>query len=77
MVEVRKKDKETVQSLLFRFTRGVQKSGILTRAKENRFRTRAKSRTMQKKAALRKEEMRQHYRKMKKLGKLPSQPKSR
>lgn len=69
MVEVKRKDKETVQSLLYRFTRSVQKSGVLTRAKKNRFKERAKSHTAKKKAALRREEMKKHYRLMKKMGK--------
>ncbi|KKQ76113.1 MAG: hypothetical protein US98_C0049G0004 [Parcubacteria group bacterium GW2011_GWC1_38_6] len=74
MVEVKKKDKETVQSLLYRFTRSVQKSGILTRAKKSRFKERPKSRTMQKKAALRREEKREQYKTLKKMGKIKSRP---
>ncbi|OHA71165.1 MAG: hypothetical protein A3H01_02175 [Candidatus Wildermuthbacteria bacterium RIFCSPLOWO2_12_FULL_40_9] len=74
-LEVRKKDKETVQSLLYRFNRGVQQSGILVRARKTRFRNRKKSRTVEKKAALRKVEMKKQYQKLKKLGKIT--PKSR
>lgn len=68
-LEVKKKDRETTQSLLHRFTKNVQRSGILIRARKNRFKTRPKSRQMKKKSALRREEIKKEYEKMKKLGK--------
>jgi len=68
-LEVRRKDKETAQSLLHRFTRNVQQSGILFRARKTRFKERKKSREMKKRAALRREEIKKEYEKLKKIGK--------
>ncbi len=67
-LEVKRKDKETVQSLLHRFTRNVQQSGILLRARKTRFKERRKSQQMKKRAALRREEIKKKYEKLKKLG---------
>ena len=67
-LEVKRKDKETVQSLLRRFTRNVQQSGILLRARKTRFKARRKSQQMKKRAALRREEIKKKYEKLKKLG---------
>jgi len=68
-LEVRKRDRETAQSLLHRFTTNVQQSGILLRARKMRFKERPKSRQMKKRSALRREEVRKEYAKLKKLGK--------
>ena len=68
-LEVRKRDRETAQSLLHRFTKNVQQSGILLRARKMRFKERPKSRQMKKRSALRREEVRKEYAKLKKLGK--------
>ncbi|PIP23680.1 MAG: hypothetical protein COX90_01235 [Candidatus Nealsonbacteria bacterium CG_4_10_14_0_2_um_filter_38_17] len=68
-LEVRRQEKENTQSLIRRFTRGLQQSGILLRAKKLRFRHRPKSHGAKKKAALRRVELKQEYEKMRKLGK--------
>ena len=68
-LETKRKEKETAQSLLHRFTKSVQQSGILVRARKKRFKDREKSKMMQKKAALRREEIKKKYAKLKKLGK--------
>lgn len=68
MVEVKKQERETTQALIRRFTSRVKKSGILFRARGNRFRKRVKSRQMQKKAALRKRKLTEEYKKSEKLG---------
>ncbi len=68
-LEARKKDKETAQSLIRRFTQRVQKSGILVRARKNRFYSSKISEGAKKKAALRKEEIKKKYEKLKKMGK--------
>lgn len=67
---IKKQERETTQALIRRFTEGMKKSGILIRARKLRFRTRGKSPNMQKKAALRKVELRKEYAKLKKLGKI-------
>ncbi len=69
-IEARKQNRETSQSLIRRFSRKIQQSGILLRSKRAQFRRRVKSRQMKKKAALRREEMRKEYEKLKKLGKV-------
>ena len=69
-LEVKKQERESSQSLIRRFYRRVQKSGILHRARKNRFRKREKSEQMKKRAALRREEMKRKYEKLRKLGEL-------
>lgn len=70
VLEIKKQERETTQSLVRRFGRRIQQSGILVRARKNRFRKKAKSRQAKKKAALRREELKKEYKKLKKLGKL-------
>lgn len=69
-LEVKKQEKETAQSLIRRFGRRIQQSGILHRARKGRFHKRPKSRQAKKRAALRREELKKEYQKFKKLGKL-------
>ena len=69
-LEVKKTEKENSQSLVRRFTRKVQQSGILRVARKNRFHHRQKSKEMKKRATLRREQLREEYEKLKKLGKL-------
>ena len=69
-LEIKKQNRETSQALIRRFTKSVQKSGILFRARKIRFRGKEKSKDMKKRAALRREEMKKEYEKLKKLGKL-------
>lgn len=70
VLEVKKQERETAQSLVRRFGKRVQQSGILLRARKIRFRQRPKSRGAQKRAALRKEELKKEYKKLEKLGKI-------
>jgi len=69
-LEVRKQERETSQNLLRRFTRKVQQSGVLLRARNIRFFKRIKSHDMRQKAALRRETLKKQYEKLKKLGQL-------
>ena len=75
-LEVKKKERETSQSLIHRFSQRMRKSGILRRAREIRFREHSLSRQLRKKAALRREELKKEYKKLEKLGK-PKISKSR
>lgn len=68
-LEVKKQEKETSQNLIRRFTRSIQQSGILLRARRIRFKERKKSEQMKKRAALRREEKKREYEWLKKLGK--------
>ncbi|OGZ24243.1 MAG: hypothetical protein A2896_00125 [Candidatus Nealsonbacteria bacterium RIFCSPLOWO2_01_FULL_43_32] len=69
-LEVKKQERETAQSLVRRFGKRVQQSGLLIRARKTRFRKRPKSHLAKKRAALRREELRKEYQKLKKLGKI-------
>jgi hypothetical protein len=52
-VQVTKKDKETSQNLVHRFTKTVRQSGVLLQIRKNRFFKRAKSDLANKRSALR------------------------
>ncbi len=67
-LEIKKTERETSQNLVRRFSRRVKQSGILIQARKNRFQKRAKSNQMKKKAALRREQLKKEYEKLKKLG---------
>lgn len=68
-LEIKKQERETSQSLIRRFTRRIQQSGILLRARKIRFKERKKSEQMKKRAALRREELKREYERLRKLGK--------
>lgn len=69
-LEVKKQNKETTQNLIRRFSRRIQQSGILHQARKIRFRERKKSEQMKKKAALKREELKKEYERLKKLGEI-------
>ena len=69
-LEAKRQPRESSQSLTYRFSKKVRASGVLLRARKARFRERPKSRYAKKRAALRREELRKHYEKLKKLGKI-------
>ncbi|HXK32189.1 MAG TPA: 30S ribosomal protein S21 [Candidatus Paceibacterota bacterium] len=68
VIEVEKQGRENSQSLIRRFTKKVQKSGVLLRARRGRFFRRPKSETMKKRAALRREKLTKEYEKLRKFG---------
>jgi small subunit ribosomal protein S21 len=70
LVEVKKKDGESFESLLRRFNRKIQQSGVLIRARKIRFYTPVKSRNLQKEAARRRAKNRAEREELKKQGKL-------
>jgi ribosomal protein S21 len=69
-IEVKRREKESLQSLLKRFTRAVKRSGILIKAREKMFKDRNLSKEKKKRKALRRELMRRYYERLKKLGKI-------
>lgn len=69
MIEVKKKDRETAESLIRRFSRRIQQSGVLVRARRTRFRVDEKSKTKKREGALYKVKIRKEIDKLKKLGK--------
>jgi len=70
LVEVKRKEGETPESLLRRFTKRVQQSGVLIRAKKNRFYERPKNKRAQKEDALRRKALREEKDYLRKIGKL-------
>ena len=72
MVEVKRKDGESFESLLRRFNRKIQQSGVLVRARKIQFYEPAKSRNLQRVSARRRAELSEERENLKKLGKLPS-----
>jgi ribosomal protein S21 len=69
MIEVKKKDKETSESLIRRFSRRMQQSGVLMRVRKSRFRKEEKSRMKKRAEALYKIKIRKEITRLKKLGK--------
>ena len=68
-VEVRKKEKESSQNLVHRFTKVVRQSGILLELRSKQFKKRAKSTLAKKRSALRRVELTKEKRKQEKLSK--------
>ena len=68
MVEVKKKENESFDSLLRRFNRKIQQSGVLIRARRIRFFEPPKSRNLQKVAARRRSQIKSQKEELKKLG---------
>ena len=69
MLGVRKKDRESSQSLVHRFTKVVRQSGIMLELRSKQFKKRAKSDLSKKMSALRKVEVRAEKRRQEKLAK--------
>ena len=74
MVEVKKKDGESFESLLRRFNRKIQQSGVLVRARKIRFHIPGRSRNLLREDAQRRAENREKREELKRLGKLPIGP---
>jgi len=70
VLEIKKQQRETSQSLARRFSKRIKQSGILLQARKIVFRSRPKSCQAKKRAALRREELKKEYEKLRKLGKL-------
>jgi len=68
-IQVTKKDRETSQNLVHRFTKTVRQSGVLLQIRKNRFFKRAKSDLVKKVAALRRVELKAEKIKAEKLAK--------
>ena len=68
LIEVKKKEGESFDSLLKRFSRKVHQSGILYRARKIRYYERKKSRNLRRRSALRRAELKVEREEMKRLG---------
>ncbi len=69
VLEVRKKEKETSQNLVHRFTKTVRQSGVLLEVRKNQFTRRPKSALAKKRSALRRVELRAEKKRQDKLAK--------
>lgn len=76
-IEVKKKERETTQNLLRRFTRRIQQSGVLLRARRSRFYVPEPTKRQKKLSALRRIGTQKEREKLYKLGKLPPEKKFR
>ncbi|OGZ63161.1 MAG: hypothetical protein A3C58_01825 [Candidatus Staskawiczbacteria bacterium RIFCSPHIGHO2_02_FULL_34_10] len=69
VLEVKKKDKESSQNLVHRFTKVVRQSGVLLQVRGKQFRKRAKSTLAKKRSALRRVGLRIEKSRQEKLSK--------
>ena len=69
MIEVKKKDRETSESLIRRFSRRVQQSGVLVHARKTRFRQDEKSKREVRQGAMYKAKVKKVVDRLKKMGK--------
>lgn len=75
VIEVKKRDRENPRSLLRRFTRRIQQSGILIRARKARFRERERTKKERRDSALRRVKIGHEKEKLRKMGLLEEEPK--
>ena len=68
MIDIRKKDNELASSMMFRFTKKIQQSGVLREAKKRRFHSRKVSKLKRKLSALHRDVKRKEMVRQKKLG---------
>ena len=71
MVEVKRKENESFESLLRRFNRKIQQSGVLIRARRTRFFEPTRSRNLLREDAARRAVNREKREELKRQGKLP------
>jgi len=69
MIEVKRKERETSESLIRRFGRRVQQSGVLVQARKVRFRGEEKSKREVREGAMYREKVRKVVDRLKKMGK--------
>jgi len=68
MIEVKKRDRESPEGLIRRFSKRVQQSRVLMKARRSRFWTKDKSKTKRREEALYKVRIRKEIEKLKKFG---------
>ena len=67
-VDVRKKEGETSNALIFRFMKKTQQSGVLKEAKKRRFYARSESKIKRRQSAIHRAKKRDEYEHAKKMG---------
>lgn len=75
MVEVRRRERESVEGLLRRFSKRVQQSRLLINARSSRFYTQPKSKREMRESALHKEKLLKERERLIKLGKIKKEDK--
>lgn len=70
VIQVTKNPNENNASILRRFSRRIQESGIIRNVKKNRYNTRQESKLKLKRSALKKMDRRKEIERLKKLGKM-------
>jgi len=69
MIEVKKKDRETSEGLIKRFSRRVQQSGVLLAARSGRFYAKPKTKRQARESAQYRAKVKKEVDKLKKMGK--------
>jgi ribosomal protein S21 len=67
-IEVRKKEGESASTMIYRFTKRIQHSGVLKEAKKRRFSRRPINRNKRRLSALHRETKKKEVERMRKLG---------
>jgi ribosomal protein S21 len=67
-MEIKKREGESPNSLIFRFTKKTQQSGVLKETRKRRFYKRSTSRIKRRASALHRRKKRQEFERAKKLG---------
>lgn len=67
-LKVEKKERENSRQLVGRFIRSLRKSGLVYRAKKNRYKQKPLSNQLKKKVALRREDLKKKYERLEKMG---------
>jgi len=70
MIEIKKKEGESVNALLYRFNKKVQRSGIIKEAKKKRFSDRVPNERARKESALYRLAKKKEIERLKRLGKI-------
>ena len=69
MIEIKKKEGESVNAFIYRFTKKIQQSGVLKEAKKRRFSDRKTNKRARKDSAIYRSERKVEIEKSRKLGK--------
>ncbi|MCS6789027.1 MAG: 30S ribosomal protein S21 [Patescibacteria group bacterium] len=67
-IEVRKKEGETVQSLIYRFTKKIKQSGVLTEVRKRQFKARNQSKLKKRSSAIYRSLKQEEFNRKRKLG---------
>ncbi len=68
MLEVKRKEGESISSFLHRFSTKIKQSGVLIESKKRRFQNRAVSKSKRKASAIYRDQKKKEYQEMKKKG---------